>query len=559
MTGVAVDSTKKIFFRCVFALVCTMLPPIVAGQQASQSPATGETVLRVNTRLVLVDAVVLDKTGKPITNLTENDFTVLEDGKPQKIAAFSVTVHQPIQANAGPPILQPHVTTNRPEAMQMEGAVAVLLLDGLNTPREDQMYVRQQVLKFLANHFDTSYKIAVVALTNKVDMLQDFTSDPKLLKAALDHYVPQMPLLAHNGIGSPGISLNPQAAAMIRHTDEKDEEFKRDLRVPVTLAALQNIARYMSGQHGRKVLLWFSAGFPISVGGGRGGENVESREYHDPRMMVESRDYTDQIWRTTNLLNEAHVAIYSIDARGLSTGGLSTDGASDPKEIFERLSTEDTLERTAVDTGGQYFHARNDIDLAISLSLQESGSYYMLGYYPLEKKWDGKFRQIRVSVDHAGLQVRHRRGYFAVDSQNWRNGGHDKDLSAALAPGTLPSTEVLFMARALPPAGNADVNVEFMVDPATILFQGAEGGQYSNLNFEVQAFTPKGKLVKAEVQKAEGSLLPKTFERVQKQGLSMQVPIKLPVGRYNLRLGVRDNLTGLFGTAELPIEVGTNP
>jgi len=495
----------------------------------------------------------------PFLSLHEGDCPLLGHGKPQKIAAFSVTAHQPIQANAGPPILQPHVTTNRPEAMQMEGAVAVLLLDGLNTPREDQMYVQQQVLKFLANHFDTSYKIAVVALTNKVDMLQDFTSDPKLLKAALDDYVAQMPLLARNGIGSPGISLNPQAAAMMRHTDEKDEEFKRDLRVPVTLAALQNIARYMSGQHGRKVLLWFSAGFPISVGGGRGGENVESREYHDPRMMVESRDYTDQIWRTTNLLNEAHVAIYSIDARGLSTGGLSTDGASDPKEIFERLSTEDTLERTAVDTGGQYFHARNDIDLAISLSLQESGSYYMLGYYPLEKKWDGKFRQIRVSVDHAGLQVRHRRGYFAVDSQNWRNGGHDKDLSAALAPGTLPSTEVVFMARALPPASNADVNVEFMVDPATILFQGAEGGQYSNLNFEVQAFTPKGKLVKAEVQKAEGSLLPKTFERVQKQGLSMQVPIKLPVGRYNLRLGVRDNLTGLFGTAELPIEVGTNP
>src|SRR5260370_11144422 len=316
MTGVAVDSKKKIFFRWVFALVGTMLPPIVAGQQASQSPATGESVLRVNSRLVLVDAVVLDKTGNPITNLTESDFTVLEDGKPQKIAAFSVTVHQPIQANAGPPILQPHVTTNRPEATQMEGAVAVLLLYGLNTPREDQTYVRQQVLKFLANHFDTSYKIAVVALTNKVDMLQDFTSDPKLLKAALDHYVPQMPLLAHNGIGSPGISLNPQAAPMMRHADEKDEKFKRSLRVPVTLTALQNIARYMSGQHGRKVLLWFSAGFPISIIG------------DSPEDMETSREYSDQIRRTTNLLNEAHVAIYSIDAPALFTGSMSSPANS---------------------------------------------------------------------------------------------------------------------------------------------------------------------------------------------------------------------------------------
>src|SRR5260370_18431726 len=138
---------------------------------------------------------------------------------------------------------------------------------------------------------------------------------------------------------------------MMNRFEKEAQNFSQDVRVSSTLAALQNIARYMSGQHGRKVLLWFSAGFPISVGGGRGGENVEPRKYHDPRMMVESRDYSDQIWRTTNLLNEAHVAIYSIDARGLSTGG-----ASDTKEIFQRLSTEDTLERTAVDTGGQTFH-----------------------------------------------------------------------------------------------------------------------------------------------------------------------------------------------------------
>src|SRR5260370_8432141 len=136
------------------------------------------------------------------------------------------------------------------------------------------------------------------------------------------------------------------------------------------------------------------------------------------------------------------------------------------KESFARASMEDTLERAAVDTGGKYFHDRNDIDRAISQSLQESGSYYMLGYYPSQKKWDGKFRQVKVSVDRAGLQVRHRRGYFAVDPQNWQSLGHDKDLSAALAPGTLPSTEVLFMARALPPARNPDLKAQFVLDPA---------------------------------------------------------------------------------------------
>ncbi len=604
-----------------------MLPPVIAGQQAPQAPPTSETVLRVTTRLVLVDVVVVDKAGKPVTDLTERDFTVLEDGKPQKIAGFSASVHQAFPANAQPPMLQPHVTTNRPEAMQMEGTVAVLLLDGLNTPPQNQIYVRQQMLKFLANHFDPSYKIAVLALTNKVLVLQDFTSDPKLLKAALDRYAAQSPALARNGgensmdpsqltnpvINAPAqatVSSAPGAAApdpglpgtagganasvaediayMMNRFEKEAQNFSQDVRVSSTLAALQNIARYMSGQHGRKVLLWFSAGFPISVIG------------DSPEDLETSREYSDQIRRTTNLLNEAHVAIYSIDARGLYTSSMSDPGNSGlnsqgqlflgydanralAKETFARASMEDTLERAAVDTGGKYFHDRNDIDRAISQSLQESGSYYMLGYYPSQKKWDGKFRQVKVSVDRAGLQVRHRRGYFAVDPQDWRSLGHDKDLSTALAPGTLPSTEVLFMARALPPARNADVKVEFVVDPATIVFQNklteaagksgfldrerAGGGamqeqenqQYCNLKFEVQAFTPEGKLVKAEVQSAEASLPPKTYERVQKQGLPMKVLIKLPVGRYKLRLGVRDNLTGLFGTAELPIEVGSNP
>src|SRR5260370_39018392 len=90
------------------------------------------------------------------------------------------------------------------------------------------------------------------------------------------------------------------------------------------------------------------------------------------------------------------------------------------KESFARASMEDTLERAAVDTGGKNFHDRNDIDRAIRQSLQESGSYYMLGYYPSKKKRDGKCRQVKVSGDRAGLQGTPRRGYFAVVPPEWR-------------------------------------------------------------------------------------------------------------------------------------------
>ena len=112
------------------------------------------------------------------------------------------------------------------------------------------------------------------------------------------------------------------------------------------------------------------------------------------------------------------------------------------------------------------------------------------------------------------------------------------------------------MARALPPQPDSDTVVEFAVDPSTLSFQTEAGNlHYCTLQFEVQAFTPEGKRVKAEVQTAEASLPAPTYERVSKQQLPMSVPIRLAPGKYILRLGVRDNLTGLFGTADLALEV----
>jgi hypothetical protein len=98
--------------------------------------------------------------------------------------------------------------------------------------------------------------------------------------------------------------------------------------------------------------------------------------------------------------------------------------------------------------------------------------------------------------------------------------------------------------------------VEFAIDPSTLSFQIEPGNlHHCTLQFEIQAFTPEGKRVKVEVQTAEASLTQPTYERVVKQQLPMSVPIRLAPGKYILRLGVRDNQTGLFGTADLGLEV----
>ena len=582
--------------------VLVVLAGALVAQQPSPPPEEPGLVLRVTTRMVLLDTVVLDMEGHPVKGLKADDFTVTEDGARQRLSSFSERISEPANP-VPPPVLPPHVTTNRPAVTQANaenGTVAVLLLDGLNTPPQDRIYVKQQMLKFLARQYDPNTKLAVIALGNKLTVLQDFTHDPLLLRAALDHYLAETPALARSGgqmetpsasVPAPTVNLPAQAkggptssgpdpglpatlaaggsnasifediAYMMDRFERESENFSRDTRISTTLSALEQIARFTSAQNGRKVLLWFSTGFPFSVVG------------DSPSSMETERNYGDQIRRTINLLNDAHVATYTIDAGGLvpeSLGDPSLSGRDSEGKIhlgidanralsgeaFQRFSTHDALETIARDTGGRYFGNTNDLDHAIQSALRESSSYYMLGYYPSNKRWGGKFRNIKLQVNRPGTQLRYRRGYFAVNPSDWRKDNGERTLTAALTANSLPSTEVTFMARALPPAPDSDTVVEFAVDPSTLSFQTEAGNlHYSTLQFEVQAFTPEGKLVKAEVQTAEASLPEPTYERVRKQELPMNVPIRLAPGKYILRLGVRDNLTGLFGTADLALEV----
>src|SRR5260370_19699151 len=118
----------------------------------------------------------------------------------------------------------------------------------------------------------------------------------------------------------------------------------------------------------------------------------------------------------------------------------------------------------------------------------------MLGYYPSNKKWGGKFRQIKLQVNRPGVQLRYRRGYFGVNPSDWRKDNGEHTLTAALTANSLPSTEVTFMARALPPAPDSGTVVEIAVDPSTLSFETqAQNHHSSSLQFYVQAFTPEGK------------------------------------------------------------------
>ena len=179
----------RLFFEStvVSSLIISMAgaPVTVSAQQAGAEMPT--ITIRANTRLVTVDVVVTDKKGQPITGLKPDDFTVEENGKRQKVSVFlppGVMNHSAVEP------LPPGLLSNRPENVGPSGPLAVLLLDVANSPFKDQAYARSQMLKYVTEHAQSGQSIAILTLTTQLQILQQFTSDPSILLAAIKKYKP---------------------------------------------------------------------------------------------------------------------------------------------------------------------------------------------------------------------------------------------------------------------------------------------------------------------------------------------------------------------------------
>ena len=229
-------------FKCLASAFAIFTPLAVAQtQQPAQSAATQPPTLHASTQLVVVDVVVTDKNRKPVRGLKEADFSLNEDNVPQVFKHFEEhTALTAADATKFPeiPKLPPGVFTNyTPEPVN--GAINILLLDTLNTPVKDQVFVRQQLLAYL-NSAAPGTRIAIFGLSTHLLILQGFTSDPAILKAvAAKKFAKNSPLLQDSAGGS-GIqnsvsddledagatAADPGARARSRHPSTISEFFR---------------------------------------------------------------------------------------------------------------------------------------------------------------------------------------------------------------------------------------------------------------------------------------------------------------------------------------------
>jgi len=370
-------------------LVSCCIAALSAQTPAPPAPATQPSVplLKENVRAVVVD-VVVTKGEQPISGLHQQDFQVIEDGKPQTIDFFEEHTSKSLPPGALPPIPQmpPNVYTNVPPAPESD-AVNVLLLDSLNTEKQDQAYVHKQILDFLKG-MQPGTRCAIFTLGSRLRFVQGFTTDTSVLTAALNDrktgFSPEKDpssrsheddqadkdQLATMTMMSNGMTAGVDAVAKAQ-ADSAVFQFAQ--RASMTMEALQYLARYLGGVPGRKNLIWFASAFPVNV-------------FPSPAQKQEmsyARVYTSEVKKTADLLTISRVAVYPIGAEGMmndhwteagNTGpasagagttnpGRASGGAEVSQERLEENSARAdniiAMERLATDTGGKAFYNTN--------------------------------------------------------------------------------------------------------------------------------------------------------------------------------------------------------
>ena len=347
----------------------------------SQETETRGLVFHSTVRRVVVDVVISDSNGKPVSGLTASDFSIAEDGKPQRVRSFDVHDFDTVSASLpkAPAFLPTNTFVNVPSGPE-RGPLYVLLLDLLNMEVDDQPAAREQLLKFaLSKPLGTRF--AVFVLSDGLYLVQGFTEDRNRLADAVDPKYPHSHL--------PRIFLYA-------------DNYRPAISTP---RVLMGIAKFLSGLPGHKNVIWISEAFPSAI-----------MPSADPGS--EGRSMSDEVKEATDALARGQIAVYPVDVRGVAVTGASATNIGQTQVSAENsadyaLNARHMTEQEIADaTGGRAIYGTNDLATALAEATETGGHYYTLTYSPSNQNYNGKLRHVHVELDKRGYHLAYRRSYY---------------------------------------------------------------------------------------------------------------------------------------------------
>jgi VWFA-related protein len=530
---------------------CQTLLSQRASAAASNQTETAATI-KTSTRIVLLDMIVTDKTGKPVHGLNAQDFSVQEDGTAQQIKEVEErgpavdTSHAPRALNLPPDTYTNYVSVHE------QGAANILLFDTLNTDRANLAIARQQLLVYLSKMAPNS-TVALYTLDSQVHLVHGFTDDTnELIALAKRLSTAPHPMFSR---ARDAAEFAARASEIIGNhvMQEKVVDFlwseqhgKEESRTIVTMQALEQLARSVAVVPGRKNLIWISGGVPF-----------------------DATSTALQMQRVASIMMATQIAVYPIDVRGVAY--LGADGAALSSQVFapyggsfetssgqvqELLGVHETMMTMANMTGGRAHYNSNDLQAAIRDSIESGSNYYVLAYRPKNNNWNGRFRRISVKSLRSNVKVQCRPGYYAVADPL---GSADiiRTFTMAMQPDVPASTTLIIKARVLlQHAPASKTQIDTLVDVHDLsLTETNDHRREANVLFVAAVWDTKGQPGGSDTATFRQQLSSEQLQSLMRTGLQLHQEMQLKPGTYQLRVGVVDRVSGKMGTIDVPLKI----
>lgn len=525
-----------------------------AGQpQSAESKQTGP--IRASSDVVRIDVEVTDRSGKPLKGLKAEQFTITDDGKPQKISSFSYSDIERIET-AGEvdtkpvvvPVDAPVAGAAPAEAMSeqtRDRRMMVLFFDLTSMQTDDIQRAHDAANKFVKQQMSPADLVAIVTYSVRLSVMVNFTNDRALLQKGIARLVPG----ALSSLGDPLAAAAQNGEADVQEYTgaayTADETEFNVFNTDQKLAAVESLANILAGIPGRKAVIEFTGGITQT-----GEEN---------RTALRA---------AADAANRADVSIYSIDARGLfasapggdvttnaATGTSMFSGASVFHQTDQREGTRDTLATLSSDTGGKAFFDLGDLSDAFPKIQQDNAGYYLVGYYlPAGIKRDGRWRTIHAKVNAPGARVRYRTGYYAPrDFQHMEKESREEQLAEAMRSDSPAVDLPIAVETAMFRLNEQETYVPIAAKLSSSALDWAEkhGRREADFDFaaEVRAY-PGGQAVAELRDTIQVHLDAQRFQQVSQSSLLYQGGVVVAPGKYRLKFLARENESGRIGTFE---------
>lgn len=492
--------------------------------------------------MVEVPVVVRDKkTGRPVEGLTVRDFVLLENGKRQKIEFFSVyQVNTSIQTRTrtgpGGEAAQEVFRNRRDEAGEAAPVVAVVI-DGFNARFEDQYYAAQAAAKVIESSERRALWSVYFLGRHGIRVLHDYSNNTesvvdrlRRLKAAGN---------AAEGLGAAAGDWRPYGMNELEQkASEGGKAAEEDLRAVTTLTALRDVGRHLSALPGRKSLIWLTAGLPLN--------RIIGRMPH--------------LWHLTlDTLNDANVAVYSIDSEGVRTtrGYLAeipaSRGVSLRRGLGSPMGDTHIMGSISEATGGRWFLNSNNLAKGVSEALADSQVFYRLAYRTMREKWDGSKVALEVRIPgRKGLEIRHRLNYIARPLEPLEDKARDRLLADAISS-PLEAVEIGVTARLSTLEGSDETILKLTLDPGAVTLSEA-GGRYKG-RFDVRCVqaSVESNVLDDFTDAVNLNLAPAEAERTYEDGFHYQTRLRIRPDTRTLKIAFCDHVTGRLGSLRMEL------